>query len=183
MRVHNILHNAIAQKVQSHCHLTATIVPAITITLLILVTPNTSSYLKGESHNKIRHQNHNQASKQLVTHSGITQYSDKTELLTTVQQEHSRSLQQQEESSSRRCLVNATDQTDPKYFYYGEQELTIGILVSNRLTHKLASNVFKVFAEEILGYVNISLVSMDDPTKGFDPDTQFSYISSCESSE
>ena len=51
--------------------------------------------------------------------------------------------------------------------------------LSDRLTHRLTSSVVKVFAEEVLGYCNVSLVYMDDPTKGFDPDEQFKYISSC----
>ena len=68
---------------------------------------------------------------------------------------------------------------EPKYFYFGNRELPIGILVSGRLTHKLTSSVVKVFAEEVLGYCNVSLVQMDDPTQGFDPDAQFKYISSC----
>ena len=83
-----------------------------------------------------------------------------------------------------RCLVDRYGKTlkgpdEPKYFYYHDTELSIGILVSQRLTHKLASNVLKVFVEEILGYVNVTLVNMADPSQGFDPDTQFSYISSC----
>ena len=37
----------------------------------------------------------------------------------------------------------------------------------------------QIFAEEVLGYSNVSIVRMSDPTHAFDPDHQFSYISSC----
>ena len=77
-----------------------------------------------------------------------------------------------------RCVL-AAKPAEPKYFYFGNRELPIGILVSGRLTHKLTSAVVKVFAEEVLGYCNVSLVAMEDPAQGFDPDAQFKYISSC----
>ena len=77
-----------------------------------------------------------------------------------------------------RCVL-AAKPAEPKYFYFGNRELPIGILVSGRLTHKLTSAVVKVFAEEVLGYCNVSLVPMEDPAQGFDPDAQFKYISSC----
>ncbi len=55
----------------------------------------------------------------------------------------------------------------------------MGIFTTDRLTHRISSTVLQIVAEEVLGYHNISLVYLDDPKGGFDPDTQFKYISSC----
>ena len=37
----------------------------------------------------------------------------------------------------------------------------------------------QILAQEVIGYHNVSLVALDDPRVGFDPVTQFGYISSC----
>lgn len=68
---------------------------------------------------------------------------------------------------------------ESKYFYYGDEVLTLKILTSSRTTHKIVSTILSVFCEEVLGYTNVTLVELDDPSQGFEPDTQFSYISSC----
>ena len=76
-----------------------------------------------------------------------------------------------------RCIERTVH--EPKNFYYGDLAVNLNILTSDRLSHKLVSNILQIFAEEVLGYCNVSLVRMPDPTHAFDPDTQFSYISSC----
>ena len=79
--------------------------------------------------------------------------------------------------SAPRCIAEKPD--EPKYFYYGDHALTISIFTTDRITHKLTSTILKIFAEEVLGYSNVTLHHLDDPKQGFDPDIQFSYISSC----
>ena len=37
----------------------------------------------------------------------------------------------------------------------------------------------QILAQEVIGYHNVSLIALDDPRVGFDPVTQFGYISSC----
>ena len=86
-------------------------------------------------------------------------------------------------SDHPRCIVNAKGSTEPKYFYYGDIALNIKILTSSRLTHKLVSTILGVFAEEVLGYANVTLVEIEDPRLGFEPDVQFANISSCEKNE
>ena len=140
----------------------------ILLTLVFLFIP-TGYAATGRNNNKIRHHH-------LPNHNQLARTSKKVD--TTSSKNDSIAIQLSSVESSR-CLINASTPEEPKYFFYGDQELAIGILVSDRLTHKLASNVLKVFAEEILGYVNVTLVYMIDPTQGFDPDAQFSYISSC----
>ena len=76
-----------------------------------------------------------------------------------------------------RCIQGKPD--EPKYFYYGNRALNIRILTTSRVTHRLTSTILQIFAEEVLGYSNVTLHYLEDPTQGFDPDTQFSYISSC----
>ncbi len=72
---------------------------------------------------------------------------------------------------------------EPKYFYYRDTALSIKILTSSRLTHKIVSTIIKVFAEEVLGYTNVSLVEIENPRLSFEPDVQFANISSCEKNE
>ena len=72
---------------------------------------------------------------------------------------------------------------EPKYFYYDNEALSIKILTSSRLTHKIVSTILKVFAEEVLGYSNVSLVQIENPRLSFEPDVQFANISSCEKNE
>ena len=79
--------------------------------------------------------------------------------------------------SEQRCIAEKPD--EPKYFYYGDQALAISIFTTDRITHKLTSTILKIFAEEVLGYSNVTVNPLDDPKQGFDPDIQFSYISSC----
>ena len=76
-----------------------------------------------------------------------------------------------------RCIADKPD--EPKNFYYGNQALTISIFTTDRITHKLTSTILKIFAEEVLGYSDVTLHQLEDPKQGFDPDIQFSYISSC----
>ena len=40
-----------------------------------------------------------------------------------------------------RCL--STKPTEPKYFYYGEKPISVGIFTTDRLTHRLASTVLQ----------------------------------------
>jgi hypothetical protein len=75
------------------------------------------------------------------------------------------------------------DHIEPKYFYHGDEALNLKILTSSRLTHKIVSTILSVFAEEVLGYANVSLVEIEDPTLDFEPDVQFKYISSCDTKE
>ena len=140
---------------------------------LVLIFQTTHGLTDSSSRNKIRHSKNNSLN-QLVRASHTHKPSSKDDRSFNEIELHSATS-----FTDGRCLINASTPEEPKYFYYHDTELPIGILVSDRLTHKLASNVLKVFVEEILGYVNVTLVNMEDPSQGFDPDTQFSYISSC----
>ena len=146
------------------------------VLLVIMILQTTDALTDNQSHNKIRHwktNNMNHLNKPSPSH----QESSKDE--SDSSREMGLSSSPNSLQYGARCLINASIPDEPKLFYYYDTELPIGILVSDRLTHKLASNVLKVFIEEILGYVNVTLVSMADPSQGFDPDTQFSYVSSC----
>ena len=146
------------------------------VLLIVLLMFQITHALTDDSHLKIRHMNGNNLNRlNRVSHqhkpllkNNITSSSSAIAFLSS-----------ESSPDGARCLLNASIPEEPKLFYYHDTELPIGILVSERLTHKLASNVLKVFVEEILGYVNVTLVSMMDPSQGFDPDTQFSYVSSC----
>ena len=145
------------------------------VLLVIMILQTTHALTDNISHNKIRHWNNNNMNHlNKPSHSHKPSSKDDSSSPTTME-----SLNNLEYDNGARCLINASIPDEPKLFYYYDTELPIGILVSDRLTHKLASNVLKVFIEEILGYVNVTLVSMADPSQGFDPDTQFSYVSSC----
>ena len=74
-------------------------------------------------------------------------------------------------------------QVEPKYFYQGNEALNLKILTSERLTHQIVSTILKVFAEDVLGYKDVSLVKIQDPRLSFEPEVQFSNISSCELKE
>ena len=89
----------------------------------------------------------------------------------------------------------------PKYFYHGDEAVNLKILTSSRPSHQIISTILQIFSEEVsgyllkqkvhgylidaifmfqvLGYANVSLVEITNPTLGFEPDEQFSYISSC----
>ena len=151
----------------------------LVVLLILLILQPATNAKEESSHNKIRHLRSfghlNRLDGSLLEKKAS---SSKASFATTT------SFSKENLREGRRCLVDRYGKTlkgpdEPKYFYYHDTELSIGILVSQRLTHKLASNVLKVFVEEILGYVNVTLVNMADPSQGFDPDTQFSYISSC----
>lgn len=81
---------------------------------------------------------------------------------------------------------NLTDQkcinhkVDPRHFYHDNEALDLKILTTERLTHQIVSTILKVFAEDVLGYNNVSLVKIQDPRLSFEPEVQFSNISSCE---
>lgn len=145
---------------------------------VIMILQTTHALTDNLSHNKIRHwKSSNMNNLDNPSHSHKP--SSKDESSSPMAMESSTSLNNLKYDNRARCLINASIPEEPKLFYYYDTELPIGILISDRLTHKLASNVLKVFIEEILGYVNVTLVSMADPSQGFDPDTQFSYVSSC----
>ena len=74
-------------------------------------------------------------------------------------------------------------QVDSKNFYHENEALELKILTSERLTHQIVSTILKVFAEDVLGYNNVSLVKIQDPRLSFEPEVQFSNISSCELKE
>lgn len=81
-----------------------------------------------------------------------------------------------------KCIENSAS-VEPKYFYYGQNALSINILTSSRLTHKIVSTILKVFAEQVLGYTNVALVQIENPKLSFEPDVQFANISSCDKKE
>ena len=83
---------------------------------------------------------------------------------------------------NRQCIKEVGN-IDHKFFYYGNEALSIKILTSSRLTHKIVSTILKVFAEEVLGYADVSLVQIENPSFSFEPDVQFANISSCEKKE
>lgn len=86
-------------------------------------------------------------------------------------------------ASDKEHCIELKRNVEPKYFYYGNVSLSINILTSSRLTHQIVSTILKVFAEEVLGYTNVSLVQIENPRLRFEPDVQFANISSCEKKE
>ncbi|XP_040568562.1 uncharacterized protein [Lepeophtheirus salmonis] len=78
-----------------------------------------------------------------------------------------------------RCIQEKNQVEEIKYLYYGDNALNLRILTSDRVSHRIASTVVKIFIEEIVGYSNVTLVPLNDPTKAFDPDTLFRNLSSC----
>ena len=177
---HNIIkrasstYNMYTWKYQIHSIIPKTIIMSWVL-LIVLLMFQTTHALTDDSHLKIRHKNGNNLNRlNRVPHKHKPFL--KNNLTSSLP---SAFLSSKSSTDSNNCLINASKPEEPKLFYYHDDELPIGILVSDRLTHKLASNVLKVFIEEILGYVNVNLVSMVDPSQGFDPDTQFSYVSSC----
>lgn len=49
-----------------------------------------------------------------------------------------------------------------KYYSHNGTSLNITILVSDRLTHRLTTQVFYIFLKEVLGYTQVELVQYDD---------------------
>lgn len=83
-------------------------------------------------------------------------------------------------AASPACVV-APDAAseEPNFFYYGEKTRPVSILTTGRATHRITSAIFRLLARDVLGYQNVTTVTMGDPRSAFDPDKQFPYISSC----
>ena len=171
----SVMYNMYTWMHQIHSIIPKTIMMSWILFIMFLMFQTTHA-LTDDSHLKIRHMNGNNLNRLNRVPHKHKPFSKNND---TSSSSPIAFLSSKSSTASNRCLINASKPEEPKLFYYHDIELPIGILISDRLTHRLASSVLKVFAEEILGYVNVTLVSMVDPSQGFDPDTQFSYVSSC----
>lgn len=49
-----------------------------------------------------------------------------------------------------------------KYLHYEGQSLNITLEMSDRITHQLTTNVFKIFLQEVLGYPKVEIVRQEN---------------------
>ncbi|PNF24229.1 hypothetical protein B7P43_G15826 [Cryptotermes secundus] len=61
-----------------------------------------------------------------------------------------------------RCLTDTPEVNPKRYFYSDGQMLDLRLEVSGRVTHRLATAVFKLFLQEVLGYSSVTIVEEDD---------------------
>jgi hypothetical protein len=59
-------------------------------------------------------------------------------------------------------LALITEVNPKRYFHYEGQMLDLRLEVSRRITHRLATAVFKLFLQEVLGYPFVTIVEEDD---------------------
>jgi hypothetical protein len=59
-------------------------------------------------------------------------------------------------------LILITEVNPKRYFHSEGQLLDIRLEVSGRITHRLATAVFKLFLQEVLGYPFVTTVEEDD---------------------
>lgn len=88
---------------------------------------------------------------------------------------------QHDVSSVDRCIPEE-EAAEAKYFYLGDEAIPLKIYSTNRLTHQLTSTILQIFAEEILGYVNISVHHVSNDTGAFSLDYLYSQLSNCNDS-
>ncbi|XP_023218395.1 uncharacterized protein LOC111620654 [Centruroides sculpturatus] len=77
-------------------------------------------------------------------------------------------------NSEPTCLENNVNVAPTKVFYVG-RDLNITIEVSNRVTHKLVSQILIILLKEVLGYADVRLVS----TEGGNSISTLQQISGC----
>ncbi|XP_046995878.1 uncharacterized protein LOC124607652 [Schistocerca americana] len=56
------------------------------------------------------------------------------------------------------CLTNRKEVSPKRFMYYQGRTSDIHLEASDRITHQLASHIFKIFLEEVLGYAYVSVV-------------------------
>lgn len=81
-------------------------------------------------------------------------------------------------SVGQKCLVNDKGVAIRRHFYVGEHDLPLRIEVSNRITHQLVSNIFKILLTEVIGYPKV-LLSNEDYAIGDNATVTLQKISSC----
>jgi hypothetical protein len=59
-------------------------------------------------------------------------------------------------------LVLIAEVNPKRYFHSEGQMLDLRLEVSGRVTHRLATEIFKLFLQEVLGYSSVSIVEEDD---------------------
>ena len=165
----SVMYNMHSWMHQIHSIIPKTIMMSWILFIMFLMFQTTHA-LTDDSHLKIRHMNGNNLNRLNRVPHKHKPFSKNND---TSSSSSIAFLSSKSSTASNRCLINASKPEEPKLFYYHDIELPIGILISDRLTHRLASSVLKVFAEEILGYVNVTLVSMVDPSQGFDPNQRY----------
>lgn len=45
-----------------------------------------------------------------------------------------------------------------RYFYVGDQTVDIRLEISDRLSHQLITHVLRIILQDVMGYVNVSMV-------------------------
>ncbi|XP_071557353.1 uncharacterized protein [Temnothorax nylanderi] len=65
-------------------------------------------------------------------------------------------------ADSNRCLTMLEEVNPKRVIQYDGQFLNITFEVSRRLTHRLVSEVMKIFLTEVLGYTGVDIVKKDD---------------------
>jgi hypothetical protein len=54
-------------------------------------------------------------------------------------------------------------EVNPKRYFHSEgQMLDLRLEVSGRITHRLATTIFRIFLQEVLGYSAVTIVEEDD---------------------
>ncbi|XP_021935929.1 receptor-type guanylate cyclase gcy-4-like isoform X2 [Zootermopsis nevadensis] len=61
-----------------------------------------------------------------------------------------------------RCLTDIPEVNPKRYFHYEGHVLDLRLEVSGRITHRLATEIFKLFLQEVLGYPFVTTVEEDD---------------------
>ncbi|XP_063228981.1 atrial natriuretic peptide receptor 2-like [Bacillus rossius redtenbacheri] len=61
-----------------------------------------------------------------------------------------------------RCLKDVPEVNPKRYFRYADQTLDIIVETSRRVSHRLATHVFKLFLEEVMGYPRVVVVDQGD---------------------
>ncbi|XP_069698476.1 uncharacterized protein [Periplaneta americana] len=61
-----------------------------------------------------------------------------------------------------RCLTDIPEVNPKRYFHSEGQMLDLRLEVSERVTHRLATAIFKLFLQEVLGYPYVNIVEEDD---------------------
>ncbi|KAB0792760.1 hypothetical protein PPYR_14719 [Photinus pyralis] len=66
------------------------------------------------------------------------------------------------ETAYNKCLVNRTEVNPKRFLHYEGRFLNITLEMSNSISHKLSTHVFKIFLQEVLGYPNVEIYPEDD---------------------
>lgn len=61
-----------------------------------------------------------------------------------------------------RCLVNLPEVNPKRFLHFQEETLPVRLETSRRITHQIATNIFRIFLEEALGYSDVRIIEKDD---------------------